>query len=168
VNELNGGRPGVRLLIAAALGLSTLACDGVDSDLIENPQDSRSVVAQVEAAVWAFHSADTARSAEGVIDLLWPEFTMLSDGQRLDYETVTTGSREFMASLELFHTVWTELEITPLGSEAAVSSFVFRDSIVTRDGELIQARGPTTLVWQRRGEEWRVLYADADHYPLAP
>lgn len=125
-------------------------------------------VAEVEAAVWAFHAADTARNAEGVSDLLWPEFTMLADGARLSFAQVTTGSREFMGSLELFHTEWTDVEVILMGDDAALSSFVFRDSIITIAGELIQTCGPTTLVWQRRGGEWKVLFADADHYPIQP
>jgi len=151
-----------------AFGLSSLACNGAGYDTSEVLQDSASIVEQVEAAVWAFHSADTARNAEGVIDLLWPEFTMLVDGRRLTYPEVAAGSREFMATLEAFHTEWSDLEIVPLGSDAAISSFVFRDSIVTRDGEVDQAHGPTTFVWQRRAGRWRVLFADADHYRDGP
>ena len=165
---MDGRRSGFRILVVVALGLSSLACEGTDRDTAEVLRDSRAIVAQVEAVVWEFHAADTARNAEGVIALLWPEFSMLADGQRLDYGQVAQGSRAFMATLESFHAEWTDLEITPVGSDAAVSSFRFRDSIVTREGELIQTRGPTTLVWQRRGGEWRVLRADADHYPLAP
>jgi predicted enzyme related to lactoylglutathione lyase len=26
--------------------------------------------------------------------------------------------------------------------------------------------GPTTLVWERRGDDWLIVYADADHYPV--
>jgi len=118
--------------------------------------------------VWAFHAADTARDAEAVIRLLWPEFTMLVDGARLDHGQVVRGSREFLASLELFHTDWSDLRITLLGTGAAVASFKFRDSIVTRTGEVIRSRGPTTFVWQRRGGDWRLLFADADHYPIDP
>jgi len=159
---------GSRVLIVVAFGLSCFACNGADYDASEVLQDSPSVVEQVEAAVWAFHAADTARNAQGVIDLLWPEFTMLVDGRRLTYPEVAAGSREFMATLESFHTEWSDLEIVSLGSDAAISSFVFRDSIVTRDGEVNQAHGPTTFVWQRRAGEWRVLFADADHYRDGP
>jgi len=92
----------------------------------------------------------------------------LADGARLGHAQAVAGSREFMSGLVLFHTEWTDLQVTPLGPETAIASFVFRDSIVTRAGALIRARGPTTLVWQRRGGEWRVLFADADHYPIDP
>jgi ketosteroid isomerase-like protein len=122
----------------------------------------------VERAVWEFHAADTARDAEAVIRLLWPEYTMLADGTRLSYDEVAAGSREFMASLALFHTQWYELQVMPLGPDAAVASFQFRDSIITKAGELIRNRGTTTFVWQRRDGEWRVLFADANHRPIAP
>ena len=161
-------RSGWILLVCVALGLSSVACEGTDYDTSEDLQDPRLVVEQVEAAVWAFHAADTARNAEGVIELLWPEFTMLVDGRRLTYPEVAAGSREFMATLESFHTEWSELEIVPLGSDAAISSFVFRDSIVSRAGEVDRAHGPTTFVWQKRAGEWRVLFADADHYREGP
>jgi len=126
------------------------------------------VAAEVAAAVSAFHAADTARSAEAVIDLLWPEFSIMVDGRRQTYEEVVAGSRRFMASLELFHTEWTDLRVTPLTRDHAVASFHFRDSILVKDGTLIRARGPTTFVWERRNGEWRVLFADADHYPIEP
>ena len=128
--------------------------------------DSSRIVAEVEAAVWAFHAADTARHAEGVIGLLWPEFSMLVDGTRMGYDDIASGSRAFMASLEAFHTEWSDLEIVPLGPDVAVSSFLFRDSLVTREGEVIRSWGPTTLTWQRRGGVWRARSGDADHYPI--
>ncbi len=130
--------------------------------------DEQQVVAEIEAAVWAFHAADTARDAEGVLALLWPDYTMLADGSRMTYEDVAAGSRAFMASLDLFHTEWTDLQIVPLGPGVALSSFQFRDSILTSTGEMIRSRGPTTFVWERRDGEWRVLFADADHYPIDP
>ena len=65
MNELRGGPSRSRLLVlvCVALGLSSLACEGTDNDTSEDLQDPRLVVEQVEAAVWAFHAADTARNA---------------------------------------------------------------------------------------------------------
>lgn len=120
----------------------------------------------VEERVWEFHAADTSRNAEGVISLLWPEYEMLVDGHRTTYNDVVQGSRSFMAGLETFHTVWSDLRVTALSPDIVVSSFVFRDSIVTQSGELMESRGPTTLVWEKREGEWRVRYGDADHYPV--
>ncbi|MFV1979649.1 MAG: nuclear transport factor 2 family protein, partial [Rhodothermia bacterium] len=97
-----------------------------------------------------------------------PEFYMLADGARLEYDDVVAGSREFLPDLVVFAADWTDVRITPLDPNHAIASFQFRDSIVTSTGELIQTQGPTTLVWEKRDGEWRAVYADADHYPVDP
>lgn len=130
------------------------------------PDDSLHIVTEVEAAVWAFHAADTSKNAAAVIGLLWPEYTMLVDGNRITYQDVATGSPAFMADLALFHTEWSNLNIVPLGPNNAVASFIFSDSIITQNGELTQSTGPNTFVWQKRNGVWKVIYGDADHYPL--
>lgn len=127
--------------------------------------DTAKIIEQVKLQVDAFHAADTSLNAQGVTDLLWPEFTMLADGNRVSYEEVKTGSQAFMASLTTFHTEWDDLKIIPLNNSHAISSFIFTDSIVAKDGTLTQARGPNTFVWEKREEVWKVIYADADHYP---
>jgi hypothetical protein len=93
---------------------------------------------------------------------------MLVDGRRTGYADVVEGTRQFMAGLELFHTDWTDLEVIPLNANTAVASFLFRDSIITRAGDTIRAQGPTTFIWTRRAGEWRLLFGDADHYPIQP
>lgn len=153
----------------AMILLASLGCAGTSgrpSGL--SSTDSSDVIAEVEVAVWAFHAADTARNAEAMIGLLWPEFEMLADGERVAFSQVVEDSRVFLATLDLFHTVWSDVRVIPIGRDAALSSFRFRDSIVTHSGELIQNRGPTTFLWERRNGEWRVLYADSDHYPIEP
>lgn len=152
---------------AVFLLFGVAACGQAADRPAAESHDFTAVAAQVEAAVWAFHAADTARDAEAVIRLLWPEYTMLADGVRQGYDQVAAGSREFMAGLSLFHTVWRDLQVTPLGENAAIASFQFQDSIVTKAGDLIRNRGTTTFVWQRRNGEWRVLFADANHHPIS-
>jgi ketosteroid isomerase-like protein len=154
----------VRAFLLAALAALGTACaqpaaDAVDLALVE---------AEIEALVWTFHAADTAMDAEAVVGLLWPDYEMLVDGQRLSFDDVAAGSRDFMASLEFFHTTWSDLEIIPLSPDFAVASFTFRDSIMTSGGDLVQSRGPTTLLWERRNGEWRMRFGDADHYPISP
>lgn len=130
-----------------------------------NNFDADEVKREVEKAVWTFHAADTSRNAKAVIDLLWPEYSMLADGNRIQYGDVANGSPQFMAGLNVFHTEWTELEIIPISATAALSSFLFRDSLVRVDGEIIKKQGPTTMLWEKRSGEWRLRYGDADHYP---
>ena len=135
------------LLIAATLGACTEPPDGRAPD--NTPIDTAAVLHEVEAAVWAFHAADTARNADAVIALLWPEFEMLADGNRVGYQEAVAGSRGFMSGLEVFATDWTDVRIIPLGPDHAVASFQFRDSILTKTGDLIQAEGPTTFVFEQ-------------------
>ena len=163
----NVGRAYRRSMIVAGMLLWAGCADPAVHDA-SSPVDTARITAGIEAGVRAFHRADTARDAEAVIALLWPDFTILVDGARQDYEQVAAASREFMGSLEFFHTEWTDLQILPLGPDAAVSSFRFRDSIMTSAGTLIRSRGPTTFVWERRNGEWRIRFADADHYPIDP
>lgn len=154
-----------RSFVVVALSLLSASCEPARAP-DANPIDLADVRTQVTEATWAFHAADTARNAEAVIALLWPEYEMLVDGQRTHYEAVAAGSHDFMASLEVFHTVWSDLQVIPLGPDLAISSFSFRDSIVAKSGEVTQSQGPTTFVWERREGEWRLRFGDADHYPL--
>lgn len=141
------------------------SCQSKENDDLD-AFDQNKVTEEVESAVWSFYTADTARNAQGVIDLLWPEYSMLGDGQRMTYEDVESGISRFMNSLTLFHTEWSDLDIIPISETAALSSFIFRDSLVFKEGNVTQARGPTTFLWQKREGQWKVLYGDADHYPI--
>lgn len=151
------------LFLGLALGAVAV---GADDLFAQAGYPAGDVAAQVEEAVWRFYAADTSRDAEAVIALLSPEFYMFADGNRTGYQEVVDGTRRFMNSITLFHTVWTDLRITTLGPDHAVSSFTFRDSIRTVDGLLPRKQGPTTFVWERADDGWRLLYADADHYPV--
>ena len=153
----------IRILLG--LFLITSACNEPAGN-IENETGTAALIEEVKAQVQAFHAADTSLNADGVVALLWPEFTMLVDGNRTNYNDVKTGSKAFMATLETFHTEWDDLSIIPLGNDHAISSFLFTDSLVAKDGTITRAKGPNTFVWERRDGEWKVLYADADHYPI--
>ena len=122
----------------------------------------------VDSAVRSFRQAEVDRDAARAVAHLWPEFYMYADGVRSDYESVRANILATMGSLSVFETEWTDVQIVPLARNSALSSFLFRDSIIAADGTLLQTQGPTTLVWERRGDEWRILYADADHYPVNP
>jgi len=150
-------------LIVSGWMILTSSCQPSNS---QTTFDSEIVKQEVEAQIWAFHTADTSMNAEAMIDLLWPEYTMLADGKRISYDDVSQGSAQFMSNLTLFHTEWTDLEIIPVSADAALSSFIFKDSIINKSGELTRQQGPNTFLWQRRNGEWKLLYGDADHYPL--
>lgn len=157
------------VLILPLVGASLTSCteSGNEPQQPAAP-DLVSVTAEVEARVWSFHAADTALDADALVDHFWPDFYMLVDGKRADYEDMVVGSHDILGNLDLFATEWSDLRITPLDSDHAIASFVFRDSIITNDGKLIETQGPTTLIWERRSGSWGIVYADADHYPIDP
>ena len=157
-------------LLSHSVKLLTLAlifgCSDTGDRVAFSNKERIEVTAAIEAATWAFHEADTARSAEGVLNLLWPEFSLLGDGKRFDYASVAEGASQFMASVDTFHTVWTDLQIVPISPTSGVSSFIFTDRITMKSGEVVESFGPNTFVWEKRGDEWRVIHTDADHYPI--
>ena len=77
-------------LQVAQIGLQVVGCSdtGDTAEVARRALQRMAIVAEVEDAVWAFHAADTARDAEAVIQLLWPEFEMLGDGQRVSLHQI--------------------------------------------------------------------------------
>jgi ketosteroid isomerase-like protein len=152
-------------LVVVVLMVVAVGCVEPNEYVGLSEAERSAVVNAVEAATWAFHAADTSRSAEGVLDLLWPEFSLLGDGNRSDYASVAEGATQFMSNVDTFHTVWDDLQIIAIGSTAAVSSFIFTDRITMNSGDVIESRGPNTFVWEKRDGVWKVIHTDADHYP---
>ena len=66
---------------------------------------------------------------------------------RFEYDAVVEAMRGFLGTLQHFEPGWENVEVLVLGPRAALSTFTFRDSIVTAEGEIQMAHGPTTLVW---------------------
>ncbi len=130
--------------------------------------DRRAVAAAADSATRAFEAAERAQDAEAIIGHLAPDFYMYNDGVRVPYDSVVASIRRTMGSFRSFEPRFDKLEVRVLGPDAVLATFIFRDSIVTRDGDLLRFTGPTTLVWERRDSGWRIVYADADHYPVRP
>lgn len=141
-----------------------VACQPTTPSLSET--ERRAIAASVDSATHSFEAAERARDAERVIAHLAPEFYMYVDGARSSYDSVATSIRATMSSFRDFEPGFDAVEVIVLGRDAAVVSLTFRDSITTASGETLQFRGPTTLVWERRGADWLIVYADADHYPV--
>ncbi len=73
-----------------------------------------------------------------------------------------------LGTMKHFEPGFADVEVRVLARDAALVSLTFRDSIITATGETLQFRGPTTLIWERLQGAWRIVYADADHYPVSP
>lgn len=124
------------------------------------------VAAAVDSATRAFEAAERAQHADHVIRHLAPDFYMYNDGVRTSYDSVVASIRRTMGTFQHFEPGFADVAVRVLGRDAALVSLTFHDSIVTTAGETLRFTGPTTLVWERRGADWLIIYADADHYPV--
>lgn len=143
--------------------LATASC-GTGSDA--TPPDYTAIEQEVDSTVQAFQAAEVARDGERIIAFLAPDFYMYTDGVRQDYLTTVDQIVTQMPNLKSFATEWTALEVTVLAPDAAVVSALFRDSVISPTSVLTQTQGPFTSVWRRDGADWRMVYADVDHYPV--
>jgi ketosteroid isomerase-like protein len=153
-----------RLLLTVSLASSSAACRSSD-DAISEDEGAR-IERSVRSAVDAFAAAQRERDADAIVGHLAPDFYMYADGTRVDYETVVGQIRSTMPSLQRLETTWSDVEVTVLARDAALVSFVFQDDVTDADGVRARVRGPTSFVWRLREGEWRLVYADADHYPV--
>ncbi len=153
------------LLVVALLALA--ACQpGPDSPLSD--AERRAITATVDSVMGAFEEAERNRDPERLIAFLAPEFYMYTDGIRTSYDSVTASMRRTLGTMQHFEPGFAGVEVRVLGRDAALVSLTFRDSIITASGDLLQFQGPTTLIWERLEGQWRLVYADADHYPVSP
>ena len=129
------------------------------------PVEGESVTAAVQSATEAFLDAQRARAPEDAIRLLAPEFYMYADGVRLGYDSVTAQIRRTLPALTHLEPTWDRVEVRPLGPNHALVTATFRDFIIGAEGDTSRLRGPTTLVWRRYESGWKIIYADAVHYP---
>jgi len=156
--------------IVGRRGMGALACVLACGPPDRAPGDAevRTIAASVDSATRSFEQAQRARDPERVIAHLAPDFYMYGDGVRSDYAAVVAAMRRSFPTTRHVEPGFTDVQVKVLGRDAAVVSLRFRDSIMTASGDVLQWRGATTLVWERRRGEWRLTYADADHYPVEP
>jgi len=140
------------------------ACQPSGADLTS--AERRVIAASVDSATRSFQAAERERDADRILGHLAPNFYMYGDGVRVGYDSTVANIRRTMPTFKVFEPEWSGIEVTVLGRNGAVVSFTFQDLIVTETGDTLQFQGPTTLVWQRHGNDWLIAYADADHYPV--
>ena len=129
------------------------------------PVEGESVTVAVQSATEAFLDAQRARAPEDAIRLLAPEFYMYADGVRLGYDSVAAQIRRTLPALTALEPTWERVEVRPLGPNHALVTATFRDFIIGAEGDTSRLRGPTTLIWRRYESGWKIIYADAVHYP---
>lgn len=153
--------------ILLALSLSSLGC-APGSSSVPGEADSSESERSVRAAVDDFADSERRRDVDAILGFLAPDFYMYADGTRVDYETAAEQIRTTMPSLQRLETTWSDVEVTVLGQKHALVTLVFRDVMTDKKGATTRLRGPTTFVWRLDEGAWRIIYADAVHYPDAP
>ncbi len=155
--------------INVVIGLAICLAAGCGSaDKAFNQAAQAAIVRSVDSATHAFADAQRARDPELVLAHIAPEFYMYGDGRRVSYDSVSSQILQTFPSLSSYETTWSDLEVHALGMNHALVTFRFRDRITDSAGSTLSFMGPTTLIWERRGEGWLIIYADADHYPPSP
>lgn len=145
------------------LSMVIVACDrddGFDDDA------RREVAAAVDSAVRAFESAQRARSAEQAIVLFAPDFVMYTDGVKQGRDSIAASIRRSFATIQYLEPGFADIQVRPLSESSALSSFRFRDSLVTVDGAVMRFTGATTLLWELHDGRWLMTYGHADHRPV--
>ena len=153
--------PFVALLSLAA------ACSPPES-LPMTDAERQAIALSVDSATRTFEDAERALDAGRVVAHIAPDFYMYNDGVRVGYEPTVQMIRQHFVTLRHMEPGFRDIEIKVLGRDAALATFTFRDSIVDATGASFSFRGPTRLIWERRGTDWLITYADADHYPVGP
>ena len=144
-------------------GSLVVGCLPSETELTQSERNT--IAASVDSATGAFRTAQMAQEAERAIAHLAPDFYMYVDGSRMSYDSVVSGIRNTLPAFRSFDTQYDAVEVTVLSRTSALVSFTFRDVMTTASGETLRARGSTALLWRRRGDDWRIAYAHADHLP---
>jgi len=155
------------LLLASMLALLAAACQTPRHDAGAIPDDevARVVEQEVRATLADFLAAETTRDPEVVLAFVAPDFHMLQDGLRVDRASTVEQMRSTLPGLRAFEPRFDDIRVIPLGRDWALSSLVFHDRIVAADGGELTMWGPSTMLWRRDAEGWRLVFADSDHYP---
>lgn len=165
------GKPLANMTHSIYVSLALLACTAACSpppDANMTDAERRTTAAAVDSATNSFRNAQRALDTERTVAHIAPDFTMYLDGARTTYDSVIASIRASLPTFTHVESQYSDVSVRVLSRDAAVVSFTFRDSVVTNAGVTMRFTGPTTLVWERRGDDWRIVHADADHYPVQP
>lgn len=160
MNAMLQPMPAAMVMLAGSLALGCLPSE---TELTQSERNA--IAASVDSATGAFRGAQMAQESERAIAHLAPDFYMYVDGSRMSHDSVVTSIRNTLPTFQSFDTQYDAVEVIVLSRTSALVSFTFRDVMTMASGETLRARGSTALLWQRRGDDWRIAYAHADHYP---
>lgn len=161
-----------RTLAAATATLAALLVIGVGSTGCTRA-DTTGMTADEKAAL-----ADTVRSLAEEVDAAWkklepePYLELYSEdvqfyynGSQLPRAKFEKVVRKEMAGLRRWSTKLLDPQVEVLGPDAAVASFRYRGEAVDTAGRAREISAAVTLVFERRGGEWKIVQAHESFPP---
>lgn len=155
---------------ALALAIATLAgCShsATGSAGTQAAFDSAAVAASVDSAVRAFMAAELARDADAATAhfLRDADFRVHSDLDRFEYDSARAVVARTLPALRSVEGGFDTVEVMVIGPAAALATTPFHETLTDSAGKATRLRGLTTWLWQRVGDDWKVRYIHAAHYP---
>lgn len=94
-----------------------------------------------------------------------PAFRIYLDGQRLSREELVAQAAQMPSVLQSLEATWGDIEVTPLGRDAALGASRFERTVVNVAGDTVRDWGTATWVWVRQSDRWRLIHGHGVHYP---
>ena len=122
----------------------------------------------VERAMASFEAAERALDPDALVTHFSEaaDFYMYNDGLRLTREEIVGGVSQTFPTLRSLEGGFTGLQIHVLGSDAALATALFEETITARDGTVIRQRGAATWLWRQHRGQWKIAYGHVDHNSL--
>jgi ketosteroid isomerase-like protein len=152
-------------LVGVGAATMLLACDPVEA-----PMTERELVALNDTIVVLMNGyADALMSLDpNAITAFYadePTFRIYLDGQRISRAELVAQVAEMPSALRSLHAAFEDIEVTPLGRDAALGAARFERTVVDIAGDTLRDWGTATWVWVRRDEGWKVIHGHGVHYP---
>ena len=152
-------------LVGLAASTMLLACSSVEAPMTENELVvlNDTIVGVMNGYTDALMSLDpeviTAFYADD------PTFRIYLDGQRVTRDELVAQVNGMPSALRSLHAAWENIEVTPLGRDAALGAARFERVVVDIAGDTLRDWGAATWVWVRQEEGWRLIHGHGVHYP---
>lgn len=94
-----------------------------------------------------------------------PAFRVYLDGQSLTRADLVEQVAGLGSALQSLEAAWEDIQVTPLGRDAALGASRFERTLVDLAGDTIRDWGTATWVWIRQDDGWRMIHGHGVHYP---
>ena len=154
----------VALRIGAGAATILLACTPAGEPMTDDELSALNdtVVALMNSYAYALGSLDPDSITAFYADD--PEFRIYLDGQRVTRAELVDQVAQMPSQLRSLEAAWEDIEVTPLGRDAALGASRFQRTVVDLAGDTLRDWGTATWVWVRQSDRWRLIHGHGVHY----